>query len=132
LEIGTDESDIDLIDVDMGRVKIESDEGNVNAQNVRCHHLDYYSDEGNIEAILDILADGDYRCRTDEGEIVLYLPDGSSFNISARSEEGTIRSDFPLNVREVADGQRVDDTVGHGGPDLYFFNGTGDIQLRKK
>jgi DUF4097 and DUF4098 domain-containing protein YvlB len=132
LVVDTDEGDMELVDVEMDRVEIESDEGDVMAEMLRCGHLDFYSDEGNIDADLDILPDGDYRCQTDEGDIVLFLPDDASFSITARSHEGEIRSDFPLRVREIDGGERVDDVVGEGGAHIYLFVDEGIIRLREK
>ena len=132
MEIDTDEGDAEMVDIETGRLKIESDEGDIVADGLRCQRLDFYSDEGNIDAELDILRGGDYRCRTDEGEVVLYLPPDAAFDITARTQEGEIRSDFPLEVREVGDGERADDTVNEGGADVYLFTAEGDIRLRKR
>ena len=132
VEIDTDEGDAELIHVEVDRLKIESDEGDVVADMLRCERLDFYSDEGNIEADLELQSGGDYRCRTDEGEVVLYLPSNASFDITARSQEGRIQSDFSLEVREVGDGERADDVVGGGGAELYLFTEEGDIRLRKR
>ena len=130
MDIDTDEGEIELIDIQTGRLKIETDEGDVVANMLRCERLDFYSDEGDIEAEMEILQGGDYRCRTDEGEVVLFLPRDAAFDITARSQEGEVRSDFPLDVKEVGDGERADDTVNGGGSDLYLFTEEGDIRLR--
>jgi len=132
LVIDTDEGDVELFDVEVERVEIETDEGDVVADMLRCRRLDFYSDEGTIEADMDILSGGDYRCRTDEGEVILVLPRDASFAVTARSQEGEVRSDFPLEVREVGDGHRVDETVGGGDADLYIYVDEGDIRLREK
>lgn len=132
MDIDTDEGQIELVDVQTGRLKIETDEGDVVADMLRCERLDFYSDEGDIEAEMEILQGGDYRCRTDEGEVVLYLPRDAAFEITARTQEGEVRSDFRLDVREVGDGERADDTVNGGGSDLYLFTEEGDIRLRFK
>lgn len=132
LVIDTDESDMELVNVDMERVEIDTDEGDVMAERLRCKNLDFYSDEGSIEAGLDILPDGDYRCQTDEGRIVLLLPGDASFSITARSQEGEIRSDFPIRIKEHDDGERVDDTVGDGDATIYLFVDEGMIRLREK
>ncbi|UCE18345.1 MAG: DUF4097 family beta strand repeat protein [Gemmatimonadota bacterium] len=132
LLVDTDEGNTELADVEIERVKIESDEGNVTADMLRCERFDFYSDEGSIEADLAILPGGDYRCRTDEGEIILFLPRDASFSITARSQEGEIRSDFPIEVKEIGDGERIDDVVGDGGADIYLFVDEGRIRLREK
>ncbi|MFQ6091458.1 MAG: DUF4097 family beta strand repeat-containing protein [bacterium] len=132
VKIDTDEGDAELVDVKVDRVEIESDEGDAVADMLRCQRLDFYSDEGTIEADLDILPGGDYRCRTDEGEIVLFLSDEASFTITARSQEGEIRSDFSLEVKGAGEGERADGAVGRGGADLYLFTEEGDIRLRKR
>ena len=132
IEIDTDEGQTELVDVETGRLKIESDEGDVVTDMLRCERLDFYSDEGTIDAELDVQSGGDYRCRTDEGEIILSLSADASFDLTARTQEGEIRSDFSLEVREVGDGERVDDTVRGGGADMYLFTEEGDIRLRKK
>jgi hypothetical protein len=132
LLVDTDEGDMELMDVEIERLKIESDEGDVTADMLRCERLDFYSDEGSIEADLAILPGGDYRCRTDEGDILLFLPRDASFSITARSQEGEIRSDFPVQVKEIGDGERIDDAVGDGGADVYLFVDEGRIQLREK
>ncbi len=132
LEIDSDEGEVELYGIEMGRVNIETDEGDVIVKKIRCSHLDYRSDEGNIDFSSDIQPHGDYRCRTGEGEILLFLPGDSSFHITASSQEGRIRSDFPVNVKDMAEGERADDTIGTGGADFYLFAEEGDIQLRKR
>jgi hypothetical protein len=102
------------------------------AEMFRCKRLDFYSDEGSVDADLNILPGGDYRFQTDEGDIVLFLPDDASFTVTARSHEGEIRSDFPLKIREVDDGERVDDVVGDGSADVYLFVDEGIIRIREK
>ena len=64
--------------------------------------------------------------------MVLFLPEDASFALKARCQEGEIRSDFPLEVREVGDGERVDDAVRGGDADLYIFTDEGYIRLRER
>jgi hypothetical protein len=132
IDLDSDEGDVEIVDVQTGRLKIETDEADVMAEMLRCERLDFYSDEGTIDAELDMVGGGDYRCRTDEGEIILTLPRDTAFDVTARTDEGLIRSDFRLDIQDLDEGQRAEDTVNDGGADLYLFTGAGDIYLRER
>jgi len=130
------------VDSDEGRVRIEGgsfsrlhiycDEGDVILSQVRSREGNYRTDEGDIEADIDILKNGKYRLMTDEGDIFIILPKDVDVRIHLETEEGYIRTDFPLSIKKWEEGQRAEGTIGKGTARLNAYTDEGDIFLEEK
>lgn len=64
------------------------------------------------------------------GEIVLELPAGVSTEVEAQTLNGSISSDFPLNVTSMKDLKHLKGIIGGGGRQLLLKTLNGSINLR--
>jgi hypothetical protein len=75
--------------------------------------------------------DGTLALKTVNGGIELGLPDGVSANVTARTVNGDIQTDFPLTVQGKLSRHRLVGTLGSGGRELTLETVNGGIELKK-
>jgi len=88
---------------------------------------------GSIEARLG-RADGrePLRFETVNGQIEVELPPGAAADVDARTVNGSIDSDFPLEVRGRWSRKRASGEIGAGGRELELETVNGSIRLRRR
>lgn len=154
LQIDIDEGDVDILNagqVQKGYWKIESDEGTIYFENGQVDEIDFTSDEGDIivkecefsrfwlasdegDLIVDFTPKqrGEYHMEADEGNLEITLPEKSDIDLRLLTEEGYIKTDFKLSVRDRDDGEVLDDRIGTGGSRLKGIVDDGIIILKKR
>jgi len=87
---------------------------------------------GSIEARLG-RADGaePLSFETVNGRIEVELPEGASADVDARTVNGSIDSDFPLEMRGRWSNKRASGPIGDGGRELELRTVNGSIRLRR-
>ena len=68
---------------------------------------------------------------TVNGTIFLEVPDSAAARIHAKTQNGPIRTEFPLAVRGEFPARHADGVIGCGGPELRIATVNGGINLRK-
>jgi DUF4097 and DUF4098 domain-containing protein YvlB len=113
-----------------GRVEANTVNGNVEAASsggpVRARTVN-----GSIHARGQITADGlDYS--TVNGSIEIELPANASADVSLRTTNGRVTSDFPITFTGEINPRRIEAKLGDGGPTLRARTVNGGIRLRKQ
>ena len=130
--IEVDEGDVTLKNVQTGRLSFECDEGDAQFENLICEKGYFLADEGNIELGIAELNENDrYQISTDEGDFIIYLPGDPNVTLDLESNDGRIRSDFPVKIDKKDDWQRCQDTLGDGSALIKAYTDEGHISLRK-
>lgn len=77
--------------------------------------------------------DGLMSFKSGTGTVRVGLPADFSGRIDVRTGNGTLRSDFEMNVFSLLSGHELQATIGHGapGPLLHLQTGNGHIEVRK-
>ena len=70
----------------------------------------------------------DLEFSTTSGDVQVTIPAGTNADVRARTQAGSVRSDFPLS--QVMPGD-LQGTIGSGGPELRLTTLAGDITLRR-
>lgn len=88
---------------------------------------------GSIEAAMGS-ADwtGTLHISTVNGSIRLEMPGDLNTDVSFRSVNGNLNSDFPLTVKGSLGGRLVSGRIGNGGRDLRVDTVNGSVELRRK
>ena len=97
-------------------------------------NADLSTGNGNVDVrFISTVPDGVMSFRSGTGTIRVGLPADFSGRIDARTGNGTIRSDFEMNVSSLLRGHELQATIGHGGlgPLLHLQTGNGHVELRK-
>lgn len=156
VKIETDEGEITCYrvssrDKNRGKISIDADEGRIRIDESKFRKMDLFSDEadlilnriqilegyfrtdeGDIELDMDVLKGGRYRIRSDEGDIFIVLPEDVRVSVNLESEEGYIRTDFPLSVKKREEGERARGVIGKDRARLDVYTEEGDIALEKR
>lgn len=82
--------------------------------------------QGSIEAA------SKYELKSHSGDIEMYLPSNSAFDIEAATFSGDIESDFEISVSGKFSKKKITGTVNGGGAMLSLSTFSGDIKLEKR
>jgi DUF4097 and DUF4098 domain-containing protein YvlB len=77
------------------------------------------------------LGTGDLDFSTTNGSIEVTVPDGLNANVTMRTVNGHVGSDFPMTVNGRISPRRISATVGRGGMRIELSTVNGSVDLRK-
>lgn len=86
---------------------------------------------GNVEYRGQVLPGGVYRFTSHSGEVRLFLPGDSSFDLEASSFSGSVTTDFPVQVIGKLTGKTIQGRVGQGGAEVQAKAFSGSVEIRK-
>jgi DUF4097 and DUF4098 domain-containing protein YvlB len=105
-----------------GRVSVATTDGPVEVS----------SGNGDIDVRMSALrAREDMEFHTGSGDVRVTLPASYSGELDASTGNGSIRSDFDLQVKGRLDPRHVRATIGNGGPMLRMTTGNGEFVIAK-
>ncbi|MFQ5676374.1 MAG: DUF4097 family beta strand repeat-containing protein [bacterium] len=133
LQVSIDEGSVRVSNSEFASLDLESDEGDFILNDVTLKEGDFQSDEGDIEADLRLLTGGNCKMRTDEGDIFIRILDDIVARLRLQTQEGRIRSDYPLSANKWGDeGEKLQGILGQGQPvsSLRVYSEEGNITLR--
>ncbi len=148
-------SDIDVRDLSAGHVHIKTLNGPVTLTNVRDGHVEITSVSGdvNLNAVNgplvqvnsntgkirydgDFGGGGDYNFTSHSGDIEAMAPSYASIDVTARSEQGKVENDFPLQPKHTTflmkAGSAFAGTMGEAASSVKLFSFSGKIHLKKR
>ncbi|MDH7493652.1 MAG: DUF4097 family beta strand repeat-containing protein [Candidatus Saccharicenans sp.] len=115
-----------------GSVEAEVVSGSVKLQNIQeARRVSAKSISGTVEYRGQVLPDGSYRFSSHSGEVRLFLPEDSSFDLEATSFSGTVTTDFPVQVMGKLSGKTIQGRVGKGGAEVSAKAFSGSVEIRK-
>lgn len=115
-----------------GSVEAEVVSGSIKLQDIKeARKVSAKSISGNVEYRGQILSDGSYRFSSHSGEVRLFLPADSSFDLEASSFSGSVTTDFPVEVVGKLSGKTIQGRVGKGGAEVSAKAFSGSVEIRK-
>lgn len=117
-----------------GQVICASDAGSVKATQVMLRgDSRLKTDAGSITFSGSLHPNGSYTMTTDAGNVTVTLPEESAFRIDARTDVGSINSDFPLAVQRAFPGAKARGDIGAATahPTLKLRTDVGSIYVRQ-
>jgi DUF4097 and DUF4098 domain-containing protein YvlB len=137
LESTSVSGDVILRKVKARRIEAGSVSGNVKLEEIQCERIEAHSTSGNINYSGTLARNGRYEFNSFSGEIRLWIPASSGFEIDANSFSGEVNTgDLPITVRgsEGRSGRRkvLHGTYGDGGAILDLTTFSGSIVISKR
>jgi DUF4097 and DUF4098 domain-containing protein YvlB len=129
ITLDTGDGGIDAEDLD-GTLDAHTNDGHIYV-NGRFDSLELGSGDGRITADVEkgsALARA-WSMRTSDGPIVLRVPDGLKCDLEARTGDGHITLDMPVEVDGRFDHSHLDGRLNGGGPPLRLQSGDGSIRI---
>ncbi|MEK7830411.1 MAG: DUF4097 family beta strand repeat-containing protein [Acidobacteriota bacterium] len=112
IEVGTTSDSITLTNLDSAEIVAKTTSGDV-------HFTGKFHNEGH------------YAFESFSGEVVLVLPPDSNFTLSAKTHNGSVNTEFPLQLTRNIGGSQMNGTIGKGGADVRASTFSGSVRLRK-
>lgn len=137
LESTSVSGDVILRRVKARRIEAGSVSGDIKLEEVQCDRLEAHSTSGNVSYSGSLARNGRYELKSFSGEIRLWIPAGTGFEIDANSFSGDVRSeDLPITMRGGTDGRGrrkvLHGTYGDGSAILDLTTFSGSIIISKK
>jgi hypothetical protein len=132
LELKNDAGSI-TVDGIAGQISCATDAGTVKVTDAwLCGNSKLKTDAGTISFSGALDPHGSYQMTTDAGTVSVTLPPGASFRLDAKTDVGSITSDFPLNVQRDFPGGKARCDVGLPPyPTLKLRTDVGSINIRQ-
>jgi hypothetical protein len=126
---------VNLTNVHNGHVEIVSMGGNVVLSGVTGPRVWVNSNTGKIEYAGDF-DEGDYEFTSHTGDIEAIAPAYASIDVTARSDQGHVQSDFSLEPRHAPFIERAGNayrgTLNKAASSVRLFSFSGKIHLKKR
>lgn len=114
-----------------GRVEVTNTSDNIILNNLDSADVIAKTTSGNVRFSGRIQEDGHYEFESFNGEVLLFFPSDSNFNLSARTHNGSVNTEFPLQITRTAVGGSMSGTVGKGGADIRVSSFNGTVWIKK-
>jgi hypothetical protein len=93
--------------------------------------LKLVTSNGSIDLTVDGLRDNEIEAKTSNSPITLRLPASIAANVKAHTSSSSITSDFDVTSKGRSSKNRLEGTIGGGGPLLDLVTSNGSIKLLK-
>jgi len=126
-----------LNNVTLSHVDVQSNAGPVHLTTVTGPNVTAGTANGNIDYHGDCAGGGDYRFSTHTGDIDVWLPASASVDLSARSRNGSVENEFPLEekqhqVNPPVQGRSFAGTSNSGSSSVELQSISGKIRVKKQ
>jgi len=137
LDASSVSGDVVLRRVKARRIEAGSVSGDIKLEEIQSDRVEAHSTSGSISYSGGLVKNGRYEFNSFSGEIRLWVPAGSGFEVDANSFSGEVRTeDLPITVRgsEGRSGRRkvLHGTYGDGGAILDLTTFSGSIVISKR
>ena len=134
LELRLNVGDVEVEGIE-GQIDIQANVGQVELRDVIARHsLKVQTDVARIRFRGALSAGVRYEMRSEVGDIALWLPDDSSFEIDAQSDLGSVSCDFDVKGEQEREsyGERIKGTVGKAPTtELKLESSVGSIEVNR-
>jgi hypothetical protein len=117
-----------------GWARLETTNGSIRASLAgaeRGEPLEFTTSNGSIELTLESFHDNSIEAKTTNGSITLRLPPSIQADVKAVTSNGSITTDFDVALEGARQHNRLEGTIGSGGPHLDLTTSNGSIRLLK-
>jgi DUF4097 and DUF4098 domain-containing protein YvlB len=121
---------VDISDA-KGRIEANSVSESINLSNLDSRGVVASCISGSVRFGGTLSGDGVYNFGSHSGDVILTLPADSSFRLTARSNSGSINTDFPCQLSSSTSSREIRCTVGKGGAEVRASSFSGSVQIKK-
>lgn len=93
--------------------------------------IEAMTSDGSITAKMKNQPQEGCRLKTSDGSIRLYISEDIKITIDAKSHDGRIKTDFPMEITGELDDNKLYGKINGGGPEVYLLTSDGSIHLIK-
>ncbi len=128
LTLKSDDGNVKLVDV-KGEIFIESDDTDVFLKAIDSPRITIRTDEGSVEGEFSIIRDGEYRITTDDGDIILRLPEETASTVVIEKDDGDFEIDFPFLLKKTTGANLIEGIINEDAALIVITTDDGDIRI---
>lgn len=121
---------VEIVDA-KGRLDLGTTNGTITLNNIDSRDVLAKSTSGSVRFAGKLYDDGHYEFESFSSDVVLILPPDSNFNLTTKSQSGSVNTEFPLQVSEIRTRGYLRGTVGRGGAEVRAASFSGNVFIRK-
>src|SRR5262245_2794004 len=116
-----------------GRIEANATNGSITLNNIDGKDVSGKSANGSVLFTGKLYESGRYEFFSSNGNVVLTLPAESNFNLTIKSDNGSMNTEFPLKLGPGAQLGRgpIVGMVGKGGAEVRAISNNGAVQIKK-
>jgi DUF4097 and DUF4098 domain-containing protein YvlB len=116
-----------------GRIEADTTNGSITLDNIDGKDVSAKSANGGVRFTGGLYESGRYLFFSANGNVVLSLPPESNFNLTIKSDNGSINTEFPLKLEPGAQLGRgpIVGVVGKGGAEVRAISANGAVHIKK-
>lgn len=114
-----------------GRIEALTTSDSIILTNLDSSEVIAKSTTGNVQFTGKIHENGSYEFESFNGEVLLFLSPDSNFSLSAQTHNGSLNTEFPLQLGRSTGGNFLSGTVGKGGADIRVKSFNGSVRIKK-
>lgn len=116
-----------------GSIEAESVSGDISLSDVsQANRVKVTTLSGDVEYQGDLNPEGIYSLKTHSGNLEIWLPQESKFDLEATTFSGDIRSEFEISMTGEISRKKIKGKVNGGGAELSLKTFSGDIKLKTR
>lgn len=128
---------VNLKGINGGHVEVLSSGGNVSLDNVDAQRVSVSTTTGNISYDGDFGSGGEYSFNNHSGNIDVTVPSSASIDVDARSLQGSVQNDLPLQQKSTtvapsSYGRSFSGTSNSGSSSVELRSFSGTIRVKKR
>ena len=115
-----------------GNVSIATVNGSLSLTGIRADRVEAETINGRIEYQGELRDSGSYELSTHNGEVVIFVPEGTNASVTVSTHNGEIDSSFPVQLRETRGRSRASFNIGTGrGARVEITSFGGPVRIRR-
>jgi DUF4097 and DUF4098 domain-containing protein YvlB len=116
-----------------GRIEADATNGSIRLKNIDGKDVSAKSANGSVHFTGRFYESGRYVFFSANSNVILILPPDSNFNLTIKSDNGSMNTEFPLKLGPGAQLGRgpIYGVVGKGGPEVSAISANGSVQIKK-
>ncbi|MFN0109826.1 MAG: DUF4097 family beta strand repeat-containing protein [Blastocatellia bacterium] len=114
-----------------GRIEVGATSDSITLTNVDSEEIVAKTTSGDVQFTGRFHDNGRYEFESFSGNVGLIVPQDSNFTLSAKTHNGSLNTEFPLQLSRSISGGVMTGSVGKGGADVRASSFSGNVRIRK-
>jgi DUF4097 and DUF4098 domain-containing protein YvlB len=114
-----------------GDISAETINGSIALTDIESANVEAESVNGAVDYAGTIEDGGRYELASHNGDLTITIPEGTNASVSVSTHNGSIQTDFPVQVREIRSRRHLSFTLGNGSTRIELESFGGSVRLRR-
>lgn len=114
-----------------GVIEVNTTSDSIILTNIDSRDVAAKTTSGDVRFTGKIQDGGRYEFESFSSDVVLIIPPDSNFSLTAKTHNGSVNTEFPLQLTRTIGGSLMSGTIGKGGAEVRASSFSGSVQIKK-